>query len=101
MNKKVKQAKDTFKSHSGTKVLDELIAHTEEHKKAVTDSNAALQKDTKDNAFDQWVSCLMADNADHEKFGSLQSGLSSHCGLNDDQCLKNIESATDASNNHS
>ena len=61
--------------------------------------NTALQKDVKDSTFDQWVSHLMADNADHEKFGGLQSGSSSQCGLNNDQCPKNIESVADASNN--
>ena len=42
----------------------------------------------------------MADNTDHEKFGSLQSGSSSQCGLSDNQCLKTIESVTVALNNH-
>ena len=32
-NKKVKQAKDMFKSHLGTKILDEFVAHTEECEK--------------------------------------------------------------------
>ena len=32
-NEKVKQAKDVLKSHSGTKILDELVAHTEECEK--------------------------------------------------------------------
>ena len=90
-NEKVKQAKDALKSHLGTKITNEFIAHTEEHKKAAADSNTALQKEMKDNAFDQWVSHLMADNADHEKFGSLQSGLSNQCGLNKDQHPKNID----------
>ena len=52
------------------------------------------------NAFDQWVSHSMADNADHEKFGSLLSCLPSQCGSNNDQCPKNIESVRDALNNH-
>ena len=43
-NKKVKQAKDTLKSHVGTKVLDEIVAHMEECKKAVADSDTASQK---------------------------------------------------------
>ena len=90
-NEKVKQAKDAFKSHLGTKILNEFIAHTEECKKAVTESDTELQKDVKDDAFNQWLSCLMVDNADHEKFGSLQSGSSSQCGLNNDQCPKNKE----------
>ena len=54
----------------------------------------------KDNAFDQWVSHSIVDNADHEKFCSLQSGSPSQCELNNDQCPKNIESVTDALNNH-
>ena len=99
-NEKVKQAKDTLKSHLGTKILDEFVTHTEECKKAVTDGDTALQKDVKDNAFDQWVSHSMADNANHKKFGSPQSGLSSQCGLSNHQCAKTIESVTDASNNH-
>ena len=70
-NEKVKQAKDVFKSHLGTKILDEFITHTEEHKKAVAEGNSASQREMKDSAFDQWVSHLMVDNADHEKFGSL------------------------------
>ena len=51
-NKKIKQAKDTLKSHTGTKILDEFVTHTEEHEKAVTDGDTALQQDMKDNAFD-------------------------------------------------
>ena len=66
----------------------------------MADGNAALQKEMKDDAFDQWVSHSMADNTDHEKFGSLQSGSSSQCELNNDQCPKNIESVTDVLNNH-
>ena len=80
-DEKVKQAKDTLKSHSGTKILDEFVAHTEEHKKAVAEGNSALQKEMKDDTFDQWVSHSMADNTCHEKFGSLQSGSSSQCAL--------------------
>ena len=99
-NEKVKQAKDTLKSHSGTRVLDEFVTHTEEHDKAVADGNSTLQKETKDGTFDQWVSHSMADNADHEKFGSLQSGLLSQCGLNNDHCPKNIESDADVLNKH-
>ena len=67
----------------------------------MTEGDSASQKDMKDNAFDQWVSHLMADNADHEKFGSSQSGLSSQCGLSDNQCPKTIESVADVPNNHS
>ena len=42
----------------------------------------------------------MADNANHEKFGSPQSGLSSQCRLSDNQCPKTIESVTNVLNNH-
>ena len=42
----------------------------------------------------------MVDNADHKKFGSPQSGLSSQCGLSNGQCPKTIESVADVSTNH-
>ena len=81
-NKKVKQAKNTFKSHTGTKNLNKFVAHAEEHKKAAANSDTASQQELKDKEFKQWMVLLVTDDADHKKFGSLQSGLSSQCWLN-------------------
>ena len=78
----------------------QIISQNEHDDKYFMHKTYLIQKEMKDDAFDQWVSCLMVDNADHEKFGSLQHGLSSQCGSNNDQCPKNIESVTDVSNNH-
>ena len=76
-NKKIKQAKDMLKSHTGTKTLDEFVAHAEECKKAEANGNTVLQQEPKDKAFNQWIAFLVTDDADHKKFGGSQSGLSS------------------------
>ena len=89
-----------LKSHAGTKNLDDFVTHAEECKQAVVNSNTALQQESKDKAFKQWMALLMTDDADHKKFGGLQSGLSSQCELSNDQHPESIESVTDALNNH-
>jgi hypothetical protein len=95
--KRFKQVRDVYKSHVGTKILDEFTKKLDEYKEA---TDAAAKKAVKEASFEKWMAYLLIEQSDHNKYGSLIKGFVSQYLLGNDQYPKTIAAATDVLSQH-
>jgi len=95
--KRFKQSRDIMKSHMGTDILDKFVENTREYQEQ---TEAAKKQELKDGPFDKWMAYLLIQNSDQSKYGTLLNGLVSQFSMDNNQCPKNIMSATDILSNH-
>ena len=82
-------------SHIGSKVLDQFIENTPEHRAAIDDMDLPRATELKADAFERWMAFLLLKNSDQSKYGSLLNGLTSQYSMNNNQYLKTIRAASD------
>jgi len=95
--KRFKQQRDVVKSYLGTSLLDHFIEHSEEYRDETDD---AVKKTLKEDAFDRWMAYLLIKNCDQTKYGTLTKTFVSQYSLGNDQYPKTIQAAIDALSNH-
>ena len=93
--KRFKQARDILTSHIGSKVLDQFIENTPEHRAAIDDMDLPRATELKANAFGRWMAFLLLKNSDQSKYGSLLNGLTSQYSMDNNQYPKTITAASD------
>ena len=96
-SKRFKQAKDIFVSHVGSDILDKFSEHLPEYKTA---PNQTARDELKKNSFNKWMACLIIENSDQSKYGTLNSNLSSQFSMKVNQYPDTITEAIDILNNH-
>ena len=82
-------------SHIGSKVLDQFIENTPEHRAAIDDMDLPRATELKANAFGRWMAFLLLKNSDQSKYGSLLNGLTSQYSMDNNQYPKTITAASD------
>jgi len=102
--KRFKECHAMVISHLGKDLLDYSTTQTQAYKDtdAATDTSAnksAAKKKLKVAAWDQWMACLMMKGSDYPRCGSLLRGFGSQFSLGNDQCPKDLITATDIMSN--
>ncbi len=95
--KRFKESCDITKSHVGTDILDKFVENTIEYRE---ETDATLQQEMKDGAFDKWMAYLLIRNSDQAKYGSMMNGLVSQFSLQNNQYPKTCTTATDILSSH-
>ena len=93
--KRFKQARDILMSHIGSKVLDQFIETTPEHRAAIDDMDLPRATELKADVFGRWMAFLLLKNSDRSKYRSLLNGLTSQYSMDNNQYLKTIMAASD------
>mgnify|MGYP002176679840 FL=1 len=95
--KRFKESRDIMKTHIGTDILDKFVENTKDYQ---DESDAAIRKLMKDQAFGKWMAYLLIRSSDQGKYGSLMTGLVSQFSMENNQYPKTIRAATDILSNH-
>jgi len=84
----------------GKDLLDYHTTQTQACKDTDTVKDTAAKKKLKIGAWDQWMACLMMKGSDYPRYGSLLRGFGAQFSLGNDQCPKDLITATDIMSNH-
>ena len=95
--KRLKQAKDVFKSHVGSRIFRENVEKTEKYQQQ-TDAKQRAQMIEDD--FEETCALVFLQGSDQSKYGSLMRGFISQYSLANDQYPKTLQAAVDVLSNH-
>jgi len=103
--KRFKEHRDITISHLGKDLLDHHTTQTQACNDASTASDtsaniSAAKKKLRVATWDQWMACLMMKGSDYPRCGSLLRGFGAQFSLGNDQCPKDLITATDIVSNH-
>ena len=90
--KRFKEAKDVFRAHCGTRVLDFFVETTREYREEEDDE---YKEEIKHEAFGSWTAYMMIKNADQAKYGGLINQMATQYAMGLNQFPSELQRAVD------